>query len=75
MDVTCRKSKIAANIFLTYVEPQMVIVALVINPFGKKFLRNARKKIKSLISEIKIMTKIQTFRTFIRYSRSVLSLS
>ena len=44
MDVTCRKSKIAANIFLTYVEPQMVIVALVINPFGKKFLRNAREK-------------------------------
>ena len=44
MDVTCRKSKIAANIFLTYVEPQMVIVALVINPFGKKFLRNASER-------------------------------
>ena len=44
MDVTCRKSKIAANIFLTYVEPQMVIVASVINPFEKKFLRNASKR-------------------------------
>ena len=44
MDVTCRKSKIAVNIFLTHVEPQIVIVALVINPFGKKLLRNASEK-------------------------------
>ena len=51
MDVTCRKSKIAANVFLTYVEPQMVIVASVINPFGKKFQGMRERKIKSLISK------------------------
>ena len=36
--------KIAAYIFLTYVEPQMVIVASVINPLRKKSLRNASER-------------------------------
>ena len=71
MDVTCRKSKIAVNIFLTHVEPQMVIGALVINPFGKKLLRNASEKNKEF--DIKIVTKIQTSRAIIRYFRNVLS--